>query len=51
MTIKEKLLEEFEAAIYATFGVLQEEDTSDYVLTASDIDAVAQKVKFYLDLD
>jgi len=51
MTIKEKLLEEFGSAIYAIFGDLQEEDSSDYALTASEIDAIAQKVKFYLDLD
>ena len=53
MTIKEKLLQEFGAAISAVYGDLeneqfdQEENTN---ITIDEIIAIAQKVVFYMDL-
>lgn len=46
MTIKEKLLEEFEAAINSVFG---DEAEEEYVyVSKEDIDSIARKVKFYI---
>ena len=50
MTVKEKLLQEFSAAISATYGELENADADRLEITASDINAIARKVKFYLDL-
>ena len=48
MTVKEKLLKEFEAAINAVFG--DETDSEEYELNEADIEAVKEKVLFYMDL-
>ena len=51
-TNKEKLLEEFEVAIVAIFGDLSDEEyneDTDTDISAGDIDAIARKVKFYMD--
>lgn len=50
MTNYEKLKEEFGAAIMAVFGDGADEEFYPLTLTAADIDAIARKVKFYLDL-
>ena len=49
MTIKEKLLQEFGAAISAVFGDIAEQEYDANEISASDIVAIAQKVVFYLD--
>lgn len=50
MTVKEKLLQELSCAIDAVYGDQAEEDVEDNPISSSDIDAVARKTKFYLDL-
>ena len=50
MTIKEKLLQEFEASISATFGSRENDEYETDEVSASDIDYIAHKVKFYMDL-
>lgn len=50
MTKKEKLMEEFECAINAVFGSLADEEYASDIC-AEDINAIAHKVKFYMDLD
>lgn len=50
MTVYEKLKEEFDCAILAIFGDLADDDFDLENISASDIDAIAHKVKFYLDL-
>lgn len=49
MTIREKLLQEFGAAIIAVFGDIAEKEYDDKQVSAGDIDSIAHKVKFYLD--
>ena len=49
MTIKEKLLQEFEAAISAVFGDIAEQEYNANEISASEIVAISQKVVFYLD--
>ena len=52
MTIKEKLLEEFECAINAVYGDLADYDyetNKDWIIN-KDINDIAMKVKFYLGL-
>ena len=49
MTIKEKLLQEFECAINAIYGDRAEEEFSDEEVGEADLIAIAQKVAFYLD--
>ena len=51
MTVKEKLLKEYEAAISAVFGDLADKDYRDVQLIKSDLEEVSEKVAFYLDLD
>lgn len=51
MTIKEKLLEEFEAAIGNLFAGDETLEFSEDLVTAQNIDSIARKVKFYMDLD
>ena len=51
MTVKEKLLEELECAINAVLGdYANQEFEEEYVVDAEDIDQIAKKVKFYMDL-
>lgn len=50
MKVKEKLKDEFCCAIAAVLGDLEDLDVSEYEITGSDIDTIAKKVKFYLDL-
>lgn len=53
MTIKEKLLQELACAIDDTFGAEAEKEyleENDDLINEWDIDAIAKKVKFYLDL-
>lgn len=50
MTVKEKLMQEFGAAIEAVFGDLSSMDEELVEVDEKDIDAIANKVKFYLDL-
>lgn len=50
MTIKEKLLQEFGAAIIAVFGDIAEKEYDANEISASDVEDVAHKVKFYMDL-
>ena len=50
MTVKEKLLQELACAIDAVYGDAAEEDAEENPITSNDIDAVAKKTKFYLDL-
>lgn len=49
MTIREKLLQEFGAAIIAIFGDIAEKEYDAKQVSAGDIDSIAHKVKFYLD--
>lgn len=51
MTVKERLLEEFESAINAVLGDNGYKDTDDYNVDSSEINAIAHKVKFYMDLN
>lgn len=48
MTLKEKLLKEFECAINSVYGDVAEYDIEDVNIEESDIEAIAHKVKFYL---
>ena len=50
MTVNEKLIEEFGCAISAVLGINEDKDVKDYEISADDIDEIARKVKFYLDL-
>ena len=50
MKVREKLLQEFEAAINAELGDLAEEEAENATIGTGDIDLIANKVKFYLDL-
>lgn len=50
VTKREKLLEELGCAITATLGSLEDEEFKNDI-TKSDIDTIAHKVKFYLDLE
>ena len=49
MTKREKLLEELSCAISAVFGDTENEEFENDI-SKDDIDAIASKVKFYLDL-
>jgi len=51
MTVKEKLIQEFGCAITAVFGDEADKETEDVEISKSDIEAIAKKVKFYMDLD
>ena len=48
MTVKEKLLEEFEAAINAVYGDIADDEYTEDSITVNDIDAIRRKVLFYL---
>ena len=50
MTIKEKLLSELECAINAVYGDTADNEYTTDQVGAGDIDAIAHKVKFYMDL-
>jgi len=50
MSVGERLLEEFEAAINAVLGDGADLDYEDVEVEKSDILAIANKVIFYLDL-
>lgn len=50
MTKKERLLQEFKCAISAVLGDTEEEEFENDI-TKGDIDMIAHKVKFYLDLE
>ena len=50
MTVYEKLKEEFGCAIMAILGDMADNDFDPENIAADDIDAIARKVKFYLDL-
>jgi hypothetical protein len=51
MTVKEKLLEEIECAINAVLGdCADKEFEEEYVVDKGDIDLIAKKTKFYMDL-
>ena len=49
MTVKEKLLEEFGAAILAVYGDGADEEFNVDDIEVGDILAIAKKVCFYLD--
>jgi len=51
MTIKEKLIQEFGCAITAILGDDADKEAEDVEISKADIDAIAKKVKFYMDLD
>lgn len=51
MTIKEKLTEEFVAAIIAIFGTVAEEEFEQGKVDAGDLELIKKKVAFYMDLD
>jgi len=50
MTIYEKLKEEFGCAISAIFGDVENEEYEEGKVTKDDLDLIARKVAFYLDL-
>lgn len=50
MTVKEKLIQEFGAAIVAVLGDNADLETEDYELDSGDLEAIHKKVLFYLDL-
>lgn len=50
MTIKQQLLEQFESAIEMTFGSEQDEEYDITKVSLEDINEIARKVKWYLDL-
>lgn len=50
MTVYDKLKEEFGCAIVAIFGDLADDEFDPEKVSAADIEAIARKVKFYLDL-
>lgn len=49
-TVRDRLIEEFDCAISAVLGSNEDKDEEKYQVDAADIDAIAKKVKFYLDL-
>ena len=49
-SVRDRLIEEFDCAITAVLGDNEEKDEQEYQVDASDIDAIAKKVKFYMDL-
>ena len=51
MTVKKRLLDEFECAINAVFGDEAEQEFDDVEFTEADLDLIVKKVKFYMDLD
>jgi len=52
MTVKERLVEEFTCAINAVLGELAEaEDEEEYKVDKEDINLIAKKVLFYMDLN
>ena len=51
MKVKEKLIQEFSAAILSVLGENAELSTTEYEIDKNDINAIANKVKFYLDLN
>lgn len=50
MTVYEKLKEEFSCAIIAILGDGADNEFDPENISADDIEAIARKVKFYLDL-
>ena len=50
MTVKEKLLQELECAINAVYGDVADQDADEVEIEAADVEAIAKKTKFYLDL-
>lgn len=50
MTNKEKLIQEFTCAITAVFGDNEDKEFENDI-TKGDIDMIAHKVKFYMDLE
>ena len=51
-TVKERILQEVECAIAAVLGDNEEkEDGEEYHVSAGDINEIARKVKWYMDLD
>jgi len=50
MTIKERLLQEYEAAINAVYGDLADKQEEEVNIKSGDIDSIGNKVKFYLDI-
>lgn len=50
MTVRERLLQEFECAIDACLGDYGKEEEEDYKIEKGEILQIAQKVLFYLDL-
>ncbi len=51
MTVYEKLMEEFGAAITAVLGDQADKEMDEVELDVLDIEAIAKKVAFYLDLN
>jgi len=51
MTVKERLLQEIECAINAVLGDnADKEDGEEYNVDSADVDLIAKKTKFYMDL-
>lgn len=50
MKVREKLLEQFGAAISSVLGDSEDKDVKEYEITAEDVFAIARKVGFYMDL-
>ena len=50
MTVKEKLLEEFSCAITAIYGDLADKPFCDVAIDKEELEAIKNKVEFYLDL-
>lgn len=50
MTVRDKLIQEFDCAISAIFGEIEYEDYSETPVTRDDLMAIARKAAFYLDL-
>ena len=50
MTVKEKLLQEYEAAINAVFGDIADYEADTVEIERGDLEAIKNKVAFYLDL-
>ena len=50
MTVKEKLLTELSCAIVAVYGDDADKEVEQVELTKEDLQAIAKKVAFYLDL-
>lgn len=49
-TVYEKLMEEFGAAIFACYGDVADATFTENEVSKSDIEKIAKKVIFYLDL-